>query len=110
MSWEGFMEMERLQLRERREGKLRRTLGVPLPGETGELLDRLGEQDQLRAEQRLVVTGSHGRIYYKHIDDLSRHDMRLRTAAERKQIAWLAERLECRKRGGAAPPVPDYLG
>jgi len=33
----------------------------------------------------------------------------LRIAAERKQIAWLKERLECGKRGATAPHVPDYL-
>jgi hypothetical protein len=39
MSWEGFMQTERGQLRERREGKLRRALGVPLLGKTTEQLD-----------------------------------------------------------------------
>jgi hypothetical protein len=35
MGWKGFMQMERRQLRECREGKLRAALGVPLPGESG---------------------------------------------------------------------------
>ena len=65
------MQMERTQLRERREGKLRRALGPPLPGESVEQLDRIGNQDRLRAEQGLVaVVGESGRISYKHIDDL----------------------------------------
>jgi hypothetical protein len=42
MSWEGFMKMERQQLQERRDGKLRRALGVPVPGESVDELDRLG--------------------------------------------------------------------
>jgi hypothetical protein len=36
MSWEGFMKMEHRQLRERLQGKLRRTLGVALTGESVE--------------------------------------------------------------------------
>ena len=54
MSWEAFMQMERRQLRDRLQGKLRRALGVALAGESVEELDRLGEEDQLRAEQGLV--------------------------------------------------------
>jgi hypothetical protein len=50
MGWEGFMGMERRQLRERRAGKLRRALGLPLPGESVEQLDRIGEQDRRRAK------------------------------------------------------------
>jgi hypothetical protein len=110
MGWEGFMQMERRRLWERREGKLRRALGVALPGESGEGLDQLGEQDQLRAEQGLVaVMGQGGKIYYKHIDDLSRLDMRFRTAAEWLEVPWLKERLACRKKGAQAPPMPTYL-
>jgi len=44
--------MERKRLRERREGKLRRALGRPLPGESVEQLDRIGEHDRLMAEQQ----------------------------------------------------------
>jgi hypothetical protein len=66
------MEMERRQLRERREGKLhRRALGRPLPGESSEQLDRIGERDRRRAEQGLVAVGGRGgAIYYEHIEDL----------------------------------------
>ncbi|MDQ4062551.1 MAG: hypothetical protein M3122_01335 [Actinomycetota bacterium] len=59
------MEMEHIQLRQRCEGKLRRTLGVTLPGEFVEELDRLGEEDRIRAEQGLVaVMGEDGEIFY----------------------------------------------
>jgi succinyl-CoA synthetase alpha subunit len=111
MSWEGFMQMERTQLRERREGKLRRALGPPLPGESVEQLDRIGNQDRLRAEQGLVaVVGESGRISYKHIDDLSSLDMHFRTAAEWVQVGWLKERIERRRRGAGSPPIPQHLG
>jgi hypothetical protein len=110
MSWEAFMQMERRQLWERRKGKLRRALGVALSGESVEELDRLGKQDQLRAEQGLViVVGEGGRIFYKHIDDLSRHDMRFRTAAELVEVAWLKDRVECNKRGAGLPTIPYHL-
>src|SRR5829696_2571902 len=86
------MEMERKRLWERREGKLRRALGRPLPGESVEQLDRIGEHDRLMAEQGLVLIKEGSRIYYKHIDDLSPLDMRFVTAAERVEEGWLRER------------------
>src|SRR5918995_2767312 len=95
MSWEGFMQMERRHLRERLQGKLRRALGVALQGESVEELDRLGEEDRLRAEQGLVaVVGKGGRIFYNHIDALSPHDVYFRIAAERVEVAWLKDRVE----------------
>jgi hypothetical protein len=111
MSWEGFMQMERRQLWERREGKLRRALGMPLSGESVEGLDLLGEQDQLRAEQGLVaIMGEGGNITYKHLDDLTSLDMHFRTAAERVEVAWLKERVECSKSGALSPALPHHLG
>jgi hypothetical protein len=104
------MRTEREQLRERREGKLRRALGRPLAGETKEQLDRLGERDRRRAEQGLVaVVGRGGAIYYEHIDDLGTLDMRFRTAAERGVVGWLKERVQSRKLGAQAPPIPRHL-
>jgi len=111
MSWEGFMQMERRQLRERCEGKLRSALGVALPGESVKELDRLGEEDQLRAEQGLVsVVGKGGRISYKLLDALSTHDMYFRIAAERVEVGWLKERVERSKRGAPSPALPYHLG
>jgi hypothetical protein len=109
MSWEGFMQMERRRLRERREGRLHRALRVALLGETVEQLDRIGEHDRLRAEQGLVPIKEGGRISYKHIDDLSPLDMRFVTAAERVEVGWIRERVERRKRGAEAPPIPTHL-
>jgi hypothetical protein len=110
MSWEGFMQTERTQLKERCKGKLRAALGVPLPGETGELLDRIGAQDRRRAQQGLVsVVGWGRKISYKHIGDLGTLDMRLRIAAERVTVEWLKERVERRMQGAEAPPIPKHL-
>ena len=104
MSWDGFMKMERRQIQERRNGKRRRALGRLLPEETGEELGRLGEEDHRREDAGLVaVMGGNGAMCYKHIDDLTRQDMRARIAAERVQIAWLKERI-ARLRRGAIPP------
>ena len=111
MGWEGFMQTERRQLRERREGILRTALGVPLAGESLEQLNRIGKQDRVRAEQGLVpIVDEGGRITYKHIDDLSTQDMNFRIAAERIEVAWLKERVECSKRGAATPTIPYHLG
>jgi hypothetical protein len=104
------MKMERTKLRGRSEGKLRRALGRPLPGESKEQLDQIEEQDIIRAEQGLVPIKEGGRISYKHIDDLGPLDMRFVTAAEREEVGWLKERVERRKRGADAPPIPTHLG
>ena len=105
-----FMEMECQRLRERSEGKLRRALGSPLPGETAEQLDRIGAQDRRRAERGLVaVMDRGGTISYQHVDDLGRLDMNSRTAAERVVVDWLKQRVEGRKQRAEAPPVPRHL-
>ena len=85
-------------------------LGRPLPGETVEQLERIGELDRRRAEQGLVaIVDWGGRISYKHVDDLGRLDMNARTAAERLTVDWLKERVESRKQGTEAPPIPTHL-
>ena len=110
MGWEEFEQLERQELRERREGKLRRALGGPLPGESVEQLDRIGERDRRRAEQGLVaVVDGGGTFSHKHIDDLGRLDMVSRTAAERVEVDWLQERVERRKLVAEAPPIPAHL-
>jgi hypothetical protein len=110
MGWDGFMQMERTKLKERSEGRLRRALGMPLAGEAKEQLERIAEDDQRRAEQGLVfIKGEGGTISYKHIDELSPLDIRFITAAEWVEVGWLQERLECRKQGAGAPPIPTHL-
>jgi hypothetical protein len=83
MGWEAFMQLERRQLRERREGSLRRTLGDPLPGETVGQLERMGETDVLRAEQGLVaLMVEDGAISFKPLADVLRQDMPLNAWCE----------------------------
>jgi hypothetical protein len=103
--------MERRQLEERREGKLRRALGDPLADETVEQLERIGEGDRLRACQGLVaVVREDGRAFYRYIDALEREDMEDRLAAEWLEVGWLKQREECRRKGVGAPPIPKHLG
>ena len=110
MGWERFIEMERTRLRQRCQGQLRSALGLALSGETLEELERLGEQDRLRAKLGLVaVMSMNGKIFYKHLDDLSRVDMHFRTAAEWIEVAWLKQRLERRRKGAPSPPIPRHL-
>jgi hypothetical protein len=105
MSWEGFMQMERTKLGKRREGRLRRALGSPLPGESVEGLERIGERDRRMAEQGFVpIKGEGGGFSYKHIDDLGPLDMRFVTAAESVEVGWLMERVQRRSKGADAPP------
>jgi hypothetical protein len=54
--------------------------------------------------------GEGGKITYKHIHDLTRVDMRFRTAAEWVTVEWLSERVERNRKGADAPPVPKHLG
>jgi hypothetical protein len=111
MGWQEFIRMERRQLEERREGKLRRALGDPLADETVEQLERIGEGDRLRACQGLVaVVREDGRAFYRYIDALEREDMEDRLAAEWLEVGWLKQREECRRKGVGAPPIPKHLG
>ena len=104
------MQMEHRQLRERRQGKLRRALGVALTRESVEQLDHIGGLDRRRAKQGLVsIKGEGCRISYNHIDDLVRQDMRFVTAAEWVEVGWLKERVERFKEGASAPPIPTHL-
>ena len=69
MGWQEFMVMERRLLDERRQGKLREALGVPLAGETQEQLERIGERDRLMARHGLVaLVGADGRTSYRYIN------------------------------------------
>jgi len=111
MGWQEFMRMERRRLHERREGKLREALGEPLSGETVELLERIGEEDRLRACQGLVaVVGADGRTSYRHIDALGREEMEDRLAAEWLEEGWLKRRVERRRKGAEALSIPKHLG
>ena len=52
--WEQYMEVERRELEQRRNGQLGRALGRVLPGESREELERIAEEDQRKAEEGLV--------------------------------------------------------
>jgi hypothetical protein len=110
MGWQEFMRLEHRRLDERREGMLRRTLGDPLPGETIEQLERIGERDRLRASHGLVaVVGSDGRASYRYIDALGADDIENRLAAEWLEEGWLKQRAKRRMNGADAVPVPKHL-
>src|SRR3954468_18564135 len=49
--WEQYMEVERKELEQRKNGQLGRALGRALPGESQEELDRIAEEDQRKAEE-----------------------------------------------------------
>ena len=105
------MRLERRRLEERRAGKLGRALGEPLPGETKEQLQRIGEADRTRACQGLVaVVGADGRASYRHIDALGGEDIEDRLAAEWLEEGWLKQRVERRRNGAEALSILKHLG
>jgi len=111
MGWQEFKRLERRRLNERREGKLRRALGDPLPDETVEQLERIGEGDRIRACQGLVaVVREDGKAFYRYIDALGRDDMEDRLAAEWLEVGWLKQRAQRRRKGVGAPPISKHLG
>jgi hypothetical protein len=111
MGWDEFMRLERRRLDERRAGKLRRVLGDPLPGETVESLDTIGEGDRMRARHGLVaVVGADGRTSYRYIDALDREDMEDRLAAQWLEEGWLRQRAKRRRMGAEALSMPKHLG
>jgi hypothetical protein len=111
MGWHEFMRQERRRLDERREGKLRESLGEPLPGETVEVLERIGEEDRRRACHGLVaVVGADGRPSYRYIDALDREEMEDRLAAQWLEEGWLRQRAKRRRMGDEALSIPKHLG
>jgi hypothetical protein len=92
-SWERFMEAERRELRMRREGHLAKILGPPLPEESPEELERLADEDRLRAEEGLVdLMDESGKITHKPLDELAPEDWRARTRGEGARVDWITER------------------
>jgi hypothetical protein len=96
--WEQYMEVERRELEQRRTGQLGRALGLALPGELQEELLRIAEEDQRKAERRLVELRSGDEVWYKHIDKLTRDDRPARIESENARAAWIQERLHRRPR------------
>ena len=76
----------------RKDGQLAKLLGEPQPGESPAALRQLASDDQRQAEQGLVALMSGGKIFYKHVDELSQADLPARIAANRARTTWLKER------------------
>jgi len=91
--WEQYLEVERRELEQRRNGHLGRALGRALPGESQEDLDRMAEEDQRKAEEGLVELRSGDEVWYKHIDEMTREDRQARIESENARATWLRERL-----------------
>jgi hypothetical protein len=91
--WEQYMEVERRELEQRRSGQLGRALGMALPGESQEELDRIAVEDQRRAERGLVELRSGDEIWFKHIDEITRDDRPARIESENARAAWIQDRL-----------------
>jgi hypothetical protein len=51
-----------------------------LEGESEEELERMAAEHQRLAQQGMVKLRCDGRVYYKHIDDLTREDIAARTS------------------------------
>lgn len=93
-AWKSFMQAERRELELRKDGQLARLLGNPLPEESPEALERLASADQRQAEEGLVALMSGGKMFYKHVEELTEEDMPARIAASRLRTTWLKERQE----------------
>jgi hypothetical protein len=74
-------------------GKMANALGHALPGESQEELDRIAAEDQRLAQKGIVKLKTGESVYYKHIDELTREDRKVRIATEREEVAWLKKRL-----------------
>lgn len=89
-----YMEMERRQLAERANGKLYRALGLALPEESREELDRMAREDERRARAGLVELRRGHEVWYKHIDEVTLYERPYRLEAERVWNGWLRGRVE----------------
>jgi len=88
-----YMEVERRELEQRRNGQLGRAIGRALPGESHEELEWIAEEDQRKAERGLVELRSGDEVWYKHIDEITRDDRQARIESENARAAWIQERL-----------------
>lgn len=99
-TWKSFMQTELRELELRKGGQLAGLLGDPLPGESPEALERLAFADQRQAGEGLVALLSGGKVFYKHVEELSEKDMPARAAACRLRETWLKGRHEAWARYG----------
>ena len=91
-AWKAFMQAELWELELRKDDQLAKALGKPLPGEAPAVLQRLAAEDRRQAEEGLVALIRNGKVFYKHVEELSEEDMPARSAASRMRTMWLKER------------------
>lgn len=91
--WERYMEIERKELEDRKNGELASALGSAMAGESQEDIDRLAREDREKAEGGLVRLREGEEVFYKHIDKLIPEDRQARIEAQRRRLAWVGERL-----------------
>ena len=63
--WQRFVQLERKRLAQRAEGELARAIGLVLPGEDWEELNRLAREDESRAQAELVELRDGDHTWYK---------------------------------------------
>ena len=98
-AWERYLEAEKREIEMRQEGHLAKVLDGPLPDESPQELERLAEEDRLRAQEGLVELKSvSGEIIYKPLGCLTPQDRGARIKAEGERIAWIIERQRKRSR------------
>jgi len=91
--WEQYMEVERRELEQRRSGQLGRALGLALPGESQDELQRIADEDQRKAERGLVELRSGDEVWFKQMDEITRDDRQARIESENVRAAWIQDRL-----------------
>jgi hypothetical protein len=91
-AWALFVKTELRERELRKDGQLAKLLGEPQPGESPAALRQLASEDQRQADHGLVALMSGGKIFYKHLDELSQADRPARIAANRARTTWLKER------------------
>jgi len=98
-AWERYLEAEKRELELRQKGHLAKILDGPLPDESPQELERLAQEDRLKAQEGLVeLKSQNGEIIYKPFDDLTPQDRSARIRAEGEQVAWIVERQKKRPR------------
>jgi lauroyl/myristoyl acyltransferase len=87
------MEVERRELEQRRSGQLGRALGLAVPGESQDELQRIADEDQRKAERGLVEFRSGDEVWFKQMDEITRDDRQARIESENVRAAWIQDRL-----------------
>lgn len=102
--WERYMEVERRELEDRKNGELAKVLGSAMPGESQGELDRLVREDREKAERGLVWLQEGEEVWTRHIDELTRENRPARIEAQRRRLEWVQGRL--RHPGSRTDPAP----